>query len=63
MTQKLITEKEAAPILNVALSTLRKWRINKTGPSYYKIGNKVLYDVGELAEFIRDSKIETTDHG
>jgi len=53
----LITEKEAAPILAVSLSTIRKWRLKKEGPSYYKIGRKVLYDLDELNEFIKDSKI------
>lgn len=47
----LFDENEAAENLDVAVQTLRNWRYQRKGPSYYKIGSAVRYGPKQLAEY------------
>ena len=53
---ELITEREAAAFLRVAQSTLRTWRSQGTGPSFFRLGvgkrGAVRYDQRDLAAFV-----------
>ncbi|MEY2150258.1 helix-turn-helix transcriptional regulator [Rhodanobacter sp. 115] len=50
----LVTEREAAASLGVAVRTLRNWRALRKGPHYRKIGTRLVrYHRADLAEFQR----------
>ena len=60
----LITEREAAARLGLAVSTLRRWRWAGKPPRFLKIGSAVRYDPQVLAEFIEAARrTSTTDTG
>lgn len=52
--RSLLTDKEAAAILNVKPNTLAAWRCTKRveGPRYVKMGGAVRYPLAELEAFI-----------
>ena len=57
MNIKLIKPKQAAQILMCSERTLEYWRRSEKGPSYYKIEGKILYEIEELYQFIKVSKV------
>jgi predicted site-specific integrase-resolvase len=50
--EPLITESEAAAILRVSLTSLRRWRREGRGPVYRKLGKSVRYRPQDLADFV-----------
>ncbi len=48
----LLTETEVSHILRVSLATLRKWRVDKRGPRFIKIGPLVRYQLEDLREWL-----------
>jgi hypothetical protein len=50
--EPLITEGEAATILRVSLTSLRRWRRQGSGPVYRKLGRTVRYRPEDLADFV-----------
>lgn len=54
--EKLITEKEAAQLLNKNPKTLYRWRRNGVSPRYMKLPTgSVLYRLADLRRFISDA--------
>jgi len=53
-----ITEDQAAVFLQVSLSTLRRWRKQKTGPQHFRLGNIIRYSKAELLAFISRNSSE-----
>jgi hypothetical protein len=55
--EPLLTEKQAAELLNIPASTLKYWRDCGDGPAYYKLGtgmrSPVRYDAAVLEEWLR----------
>lgn len=47
---------EAARYLHVDVSALQYWRSQGVGPSWYKIGRRVMYDIAQLDQFVEHSK-------
>jgi predicted site-specific integrase-resolvase len=45
---RLLTERQAADLLNVKVATLRRWRWAGKGPAFLKVGGAVRYDPAEL---------------
>lgn len=39
---KLLTDTQVAPILNVKPSTLRKWRLTGEGPTFRRLGPRIV---------------------
>lgn len=61
---RLLTELEAAEILNVEPTTLRRWRWVGRPPSFLKIGAAVRYDLADLQKFIEARRrSSTSDQG
>ena len=56
----LLNETEAARILAMQVTTLRRWRWAGKGPRFIKIGSAVRYDQGDLAAFIEDGRRTST---
>jgi predicted site-specific integrase-resolvase len=50
--EPLITEGEAAAILRVSLTSLRRWRREGRGPLARKLGRTVRYRPEDLADFV-----------
>jgi len=45
------------PWLNVA--TLRRWRMEKKGPRYHKVGARCWYSRQSIEEFLRNCAVDT----
>ena len=56
----LLNEHEAADLLALEVTTLRRWRWAGTGPSFLKIGGAVRYDLAVLEAFIEASRRSST---
>lgn len=59
---KLVTEREAAEILGLAVSTLRARRFKMLPPEYIKIGRAVRYDTATLVAYIENCRVKIVDH-
>ncbi|MGB2331060.1 MAG: helix-turn-helix transcriptional regulator [Pseudomonadales bacterium] len=56
--EDFLTEQEVADLFRLLPTTLRQWRFNKKGPTYYKLGGAIRYRESELIDFINSSRIE-----
>jgi len=54
----LVNDREAAAILNMAVDTVRKWRVEGRGPKFYRFGRAIRYAVADLDDF-RDRHLVT----
>jgi len=57
---RLVNERDAATILGLKVSTLRRWRWSGDGPPHHKIGNAVRYSPADLEAFIRAGRRNST---
>ena len=53
MSNDLLNETEVAKKLRVSLACLRRWRLEKRGPPFIKIGQLVRYQPEELDTWLR----------
>jgi predicted site-specific integrase-resolvase len=60
ISDPLITEGEAAAILRVSLTSLRRWRREGSGPVYRKLSRSVRYRREDLAEFLAAARRTST---
>lgn len=59
LTPRRISEREAARYLGVKNErTLQDWRHRRVGPSYAKLGRRVVYDVADLDAFLAANRVE-----
>ena len=57
---RLLTEGDVARQLNMATSTLQKWRHKGTGPTFHRVnGRAVRYDQNDVSSFVANSKQPT----
>lgn len=54
LPKRLLSEREAADVLNIKPNTLAAWRCTKRveGPRYVKMGGAIRYPMAELEAFI-----------
>jgi hypothetical protein len=52
MTSPLLTETEVSKQLHVSLACLRRWRLEKRGPAFVKIGQLVRYRPEDLESWL-----------
>jgi hypothetical protein len=52
MTSSLLTETEVSKQLHVSLACLRRWRLEKRGPTFIKIGQLVRYRPEDLESWV-----------
>ena len=57
---RLMKEREAAVILGVEVSTLRRWRWAGRGPVYCKIESAVRYDPEDIAAYVAANRRKST---
>ena len=63
-THRLLHEAEAADILSVKVSTLRRWRWSGDGPLFIKLGGAVRYDPQQLKDYLaKQVRSSTSDPG
>ena len=53
MSNDLLNETEVSKKLRVSLACLRRWRLEKRGPTFIKIGQLVRYQPEELDAWLR----------
>ena len=64
LPQRYLRTPEAARLLGLSGRTLEKHRTYGTGPTYKKIGGRVVYSVGDLQSWAdRGTKSSTSDPG
>jgi excisionase family DNA binding protein len=56
----LVTEGEAASLLRVSITSVRRWRREGRGPVYRKMGRSVRYRTDDLADFIASARCMET---
>ena len=59
-TSRLITEHQAAEILGLSVKTLRRWRWQRRGITWVKIGEAVRYSTDDLQAYIDNGRHEVT---
>jgi predicted DNA-binding transcriptional regulator AlpA len=59
---RLLRTEEAARLLGLSGRTLEKHRCTGTGPSYRKLGGRVLYALGDLQAWIDQGERHSTHH-
>jgi excisionase family DNA binding protein len=60
MTGMLLTEPEVAERLRVSLACLRRWRLERRGPRFLKVGSLVRYPTEELDRWIESLPVGGT---
>jgi excisionase family DNA binding protein len=53
-----LTRPEAAVLLGLAVGTLQNWASARRGPSFHRVGSRVLYDVRDLHAYVAAGRIE-----
>lgn len=56
-----LSEKQVKEITGIALSTLRNHRFLGKGIPYSRYGRKILYERGDVIEYIEDHKVKTVE--
>jgi len=51
---------DAARFLGISARTAEKWRLTGEGPPFLKIGRRVLYDLGDLEEYLASCRRRST---
>ena len=59
--KKYLTTQEVADFTGIAVETLKKMRVKKTGMPYIKIGASVYYDKDDTIEWMNKQKINPQD--
>lgn len=66
---RMLTAKQAAAYLGIDPCSLNNWRSRKQGPAYVKVGGRVVYPEGILAEYVVSHLVvshlvvpDTSDH-
>jgi excisionase family DNA binding protein len=53
---RMLTEQEVAQMLAVSVETLRRWRRDKGGPTWHKIGHAVRYRHSDIEAFLKKAR-------
>jgi len=56
-TDQFMSPKECAKFLNVSQACLIKWRREKRGPGYYKLGSLVRYKLYDIHKYLRSVRV------
>lgn len=59
-TEILFSPIQVQEIYNIPITTLEKWRSQKIGPSYHKLGKHIRYKPKEVEEWIESKRVVTT---
>jgi len=56
-TKLVFSDLEAAPLLDLSVHTLRRMRVQGTGPAYRKMGKTVRYALSDIQAYIEKSAV------
>lgn len=59
MNRAFLEQSELANRWRISARTLERWRWRKTGPSYIKLGGKVVYSIEDVEAYERRRRAET----
>jgi hypothetical protein len=60
---QFLSTEEAAGYLGVSMSLLEKLRVRGDGPTYAKLGARVIYMREDLDAFVRGRRVRSTSEG
>lgn len=49
-----MTDKELAKYLKISLPTIHRWRRDKVGPAFVKLGKSVRYRIADVDQYLAD---------
>jgi excisionase family DNA binding protein len=53
-----LSRPEAADLLGLAVGTLQNWASAGRGPSFHRVGSRVLYDLRDLHAYVAAGRVE-----
>jgi predicted DNA-binding transcriptional regulator AlpA len=56
----LLTQREAATLLQLSERTLERFRVSGTGPKFVRLGRSVRYSLSEIEAFIASRTVGST---
>lgn len=56
----LLSERDAAPRIGVAVKTLQNWRVAGAGPRFIKAGRRVAYDPADIEAWKAERRLSST---
>lgn len=57
---RILTEREAAPLTGLQVSTLQKLRVTGDGPAFLKLGRSVRYAEEDLTAWLASKRVKST---
>lgn len=63
MIEDLLTETDVAKKLRVTLACLRRWRLERRGPKFIKLGALVRYRPDDIADWLESRPAGGTPNG
>ena len=60
--EQVLTEAQAAKVIEAKPMTLNKWRCRGRGPVYYKLSGKIRYRMSDLQAFIDAARVIPSEH-
>ena len=59
---QFLNESSAATYLGVSVKSLQRWRFERRGPAYSKVGGKMVrYSIEDLNQFFEQSRVNHED--
>jgi hypothetical protein len=59
---QFLNESSAAKYLGVSVKSLQRWRFERRGPAYGKVGGKIVrYSIDDLNKFFDQSRVDHED--
>lgn len=58
--QKLLSTKEAAPLVGVRPKTLENWRVLGRGPVHIRAGSRIGYDMADIEAWKAGHRVTST---
>lgn len=59
MSPTYLDQRELAQRFRISPRTLERWRWKKTGPTYVKLGGKIVYALADVEAYERRRRAET----
>jgi len=57
ITNRLLTTEEAARLLGCTQAALNKFRMQKTGPPYFRVGRLIRYRRADLSRWLKERRV------
>jgi predicted DNA-binding transcriptional regulator AlpA len=58
--KRLLSTREAAPLVGVAAKTLCNWRVTGAGPAHIRAGRRVSYDIADIEAWKNKCRVRST---